>query len=158
MDFIISMFCAFGGTFAFAILFNIDRQYQALCGLTGMIGWAAYLITEVHTSPTVATLVGSIVVVFLSRLFSIWKKCPITVFMIAGIFPLIPGSSIYYAAYHFVTGDFVEAALRGIDAVKMSFAIVVGIHCIDAIPPKIFRKKYWTEMRIKPSGHLREKE
>ncbi len=158
MDFIMSMICAFGGTFAFAILFNIDRKYQHLCGLTGMIGWVAYLLTEPYTSATVATLAGSIVVVFISRIFSIWKKCPITVFMIAGIFPLIPGSSIYYAAYSFVTGDFVEAALRGIDAVKMSFAIVVGIHLIDAIPPKIFRKKYWLERKIKPSVHLRGKE
>ena len=157
MDIIISLLCAFGGTFAFAILFNIDRKYQTLCGLTGMIGWGAYLLVETYTSATVATLAGSVVVVFLSRVFSIWKKCPITVFMIAGIFPLIPGSSIYYAAYNFVTGDFAEAAMRGIDAVKMSFAIVVGIHLIDAIPPKIFRKKYWTERRIKPRGHLRGK-
>lgn len=157
MSFIINLLCAFGGTLAFTILFNIDRTFYLYCGLTGMAGWAVYLAVEPHTSATVATLVGSLVVVFLSRIFSMWKKCPITVFMIAGIFPLIPGSSIYYMAYYFVIGDYIQAALKGIEAIKISFAIVAGIHVIDSIPPKIFKKKYWAELRIKLRGYLQGK-
>lgn len=149
MELLINLLLAFGGTLAFTVLFNIDRRYYVYCGLTGMAGWFAYLSTEPFSSVTIATFVGSLVVVFLARIFSVWKRCPITVFMIAGIFPLIPGSSIYYAAYYFVTGDFIEAALKGIDAIKISFAIVAGIHLIDAIPRKVFHRRYWKEKLLK---------
>lgn len=154
MNLIINLLCAFIGTLGFTILFNVDRRFYLYCGLTGMAGWAAYLAAEPKTSVTVATLIGSLVVVFLSRVFAVWKKCPITVFMVAGIFPLIPGSSVYYTAYHFVTGDYIQAALKGIDAIKISFAIVAGIHLIDAIPREVFYKKYWKDKWIKLRGHL----
>ena len=157
MDVIINLLCAFVGTACFSVLFNIEKKHYFYCGLTGMAGWAAYLAVEGHLSVTIATLAGSLVVVLMSRIFSVWKKCPITVFMVAGIFPLIPGSSVYYTAYYFATGDFVQAAMKGIEAIKISFAIVVGIHLIDAIPPKLFRRRFWKEKWIKLTGHLQGK-
>lgn len=143
MDVMINLLCAFVGTACFSILFNIDKKCYMYCGITGMAGWAAYLLVAERTTSTLATLAGSLVVVLISRIFSVWKKCPITVFMVAGIFPLIPGSSVYYTAYYFAVGDLMEAAVKGVEAIKMSFAIVVGIHLIDAIPPKLFRRTYW---------------
>lgn len=157
MDVMINLLCAFGGTVGFSILYNIDRRFYPLCGLTGMVGWGAYLAVISHCSGAVSTLVGALVVVFISRILSVWKKCPITVFLIAGIFPLIPGSSIYYAAYHFAVGDYLDAALMGIEAVKCSFAIVVGIHLNDAVPAKIFQKQYWNERFGKARGCLQDK-
>lgn len=157
MELLTNLLCAFGGTVGFSVLYNIESQFYPLCGLTGLIGWGAYLIVIPHCSSTVATLIGACVVVFLSRIFSIWKKCPITVFMIAGIFPLIPGSSVYYAAYHLVVGDYLQAAIQGIEAAKISFSIVVGIHLIDSIPAKFFQTEYWNALFQKKRGHLREK-
>lgn len=157
MDIIIDLLCAFVGTLAFSVLFNIDKKYYIYCGFTGMVGWAAKCIIESHTTDTIGTLAGALVVVLISRIISVWKKCPITIFMVAGIFPLIPGSSIYYTAYYFGIGDFAEAAVKGISAIKTSFAIVVGIHLIDAIPPKLFRKSYWKEKWIKLRVHLQRK-
>lgn len=157
MDVIVNLACAFIGTLGFSVLFNIEKKYYLYCGLTGMAGWAAYLAVERFASVTIATLAGSLVVVLMSRIFSVWKKCPITVFMVAGIFPLIPGSSVYYTAYYFATGDIIEAAIKGIDAIKISFAIVVGIHLIDAIPPKLFRRRYWKDKWTKLTGHLQGK-
>lgn len=157
MKIFVNLLCAFGGTAAFSILYNIERRFYLLCGLTGLIGWAAYLAAEPYCSVTVSTLAGACVVVFLSRIFSVWKKCPMTVFMIAGIFPLIPGSSIYYAAYHFVLGDYMQAVLKAVEAVKISFAIVVGIHLNDAIPARVFQKTYWQERFRKRNARLQGK-
>lgn len=157
MEGMINLLCAFGGTVGFSILYNIDKCFYPLCGLTGMVGWGAYLLAIPHCSGAVSTLIGALVVVFMSRILSIWKKCPITVFLIAGIFPLIPGSSIYYAAYHFAIGEYSEAAMMGIEAVKCSFAIVAGIHLNDAVPAKMFQKDYWRDRFGKTSGHLQDK-
>ena len=157
MNLIINLLCAFVGTLGFTILFNVERRFYLYCGLTGMAGWAAYLAVEQGTSVTAATLVGSLVVVFLSRIFAVWMKCPITIFLVAGIFPLIPGSSIFYMAYYFIAGDYMQAAVKGIDAIKIAFAIVMGIHLIDAIPKEMFCRKYLIERLFKMRGYLQGK-
>ena len=75
-------------------------------------------------------------------------KCPITVFLISGIFPLVPGAGVYYTAYYLVMNQLGEAAQRGIGAIKVAFAIVLGIVCIVSIPREFFRPDYWRSRRI----------
>ena len=96
---------SFMGTLAFSILYNVDKKFYFYCGLTGTAGWLCYRMAVDFSSPAVASFIGTLMVVLISRIFSVWKKCPITVFLISGIFPLVPGASVYYTAYYFVTGD-----------------------------------------------------
>ena len=79
----------------------------------------------------------------MSRILAVWKKCPITVFLVSGIFPLIPGASVYYTVYNMVQGNLAEAADRGIGAVKVAFAIVLGIIFVVSIPKQWFKADYW---------------
>ena len=79
-------------------------------------------------------------VVFLSRVLSVEKKCPITVFLVAGILPLVPGAGIYYTVYYLVTNQLAEAARRGMDSVKVAFAIVLGIVFILTLPGELFQR------------------
>ena len=151
MNVIVSLICAFFGTLGFTILFNVHRRFYICCGLTGMIGWAAYLSVDGFATVPIASFAGALVVVLLSRIFSIWKKCPITVFLVAGIFPLIPGSSVYYTAYYLVTNSLELAAQKGIESIKIAFAIVVGIVFVVSLPRELFTLKHWKkkESRLK---------
>lgn len=85
------MVCSFFGTIAFSILFNVPRRFYLSCGLTGMLGWLCYCLVSPYTGATVASFLGTIVVVLMSRILAVYQKCPITVFLISGIFPLVPG-------------------------------------------------------------------
>ena len=38
-------------------------------------------------------------------MFAIVIKMPVTVFLLSGIFPLVPGAGIYYTAYYFIQGN-----------------------------------------------------
>ena len=100
---IANMLCSFWGTVAFSILFNVHKRFYFCCGLTGMAGWLCYCALAPLGSAPMACFAGTIVVVLLSRIFAVWKKCPITVFLVSGIFPLVPGAGVYYTAYYFVT-------------------------------------------------------
>lgn len=151
MSVVTSLICAFFGTLGFTILFNVHRRFYVCCGLTGMTGWAAYLAVSEFTTAPIASLAGALVVVLLSRYFAVWKKCPITVFLVAGIFPLIPGSSVYYTAYYLVTNSLELAAQNGIEAIKIAFAIVVGIVFILSVPKEFFS----FARRRKSSSHLK---
>ncbi len=137
--------CSFIGTLMFSVLFNVHSKYYLYCGLTGMAGWITYCLLTPHISPVLATFFGTIVVVLMSRILAVWRRCPITVFLISGIFPLIPGTSVYYTAYYFVMNDLNMAVDKGIMALKLAFAMVLGIVFIVSIPREYFQVAYWRQ-------------
>ncbi len=143
--------CSFIGTVAFSMLFNVHARYYFYCGLTGTAGWVVYCLLVPYISPVLATFLGTVVVVLMSRMLAVWRKCPITVFLISGIFPLIPGTSVYYTAYYFVMNDFWMAAEKGIMALKLAFAMVLGIVVMVSIPKQFFSVQYWKIRKTKKS-------
>ena len=138
-----NLICSFVGTLAFSIVFNVPRRFYFYCGLTGMTGWLAYCILVSNMSPTVATFFSTMVVVLMSRILAVWRKCPITIFLISGILPLVPGTSIYYTTFYFMRNSLREAADTGLSALKFAFAIVLGIVFIVVIPRQFFSIQYW---------------
>ena len=94
---------SFLATLAYAILFNVPKQYYTACGITGMAGWLLYLAMCQVTTVVLASFVGTLAVVLISRILTVRKKCPITIFLVSGIIPLVPGAGIYYTAYYLVT-------------------------------------------------------
>lgn len=144
-----NIICPFIGTIAFAVLFNVPKRYYISCGFTGTMGWVVYCLTVGQTSSAVASFFGALVVVLISRILTVKMKCPITIFLVVGIFPLVPGANVYYTAYYLVTDQLKEAAQKGIDSIKIAFAIVLGIVFIVSIPREFFRVSYWKYRRLK---------
>lgn len=125
------------GSFAFAILFGVPRKFYPYCGLIGGCSWVAYLLFE-NFGTVIACMVSTIVVVLLSRIMAIREKCPVTIFLICGIFPLVPGSYVYWTAYYLVMDEVRMAAEKGYMAIKIALAIVLGIVFVFEIPQKFF--------------------
>ena len=140
-----NMICSFWGTIGFSILFNVPKKYYIGCGVTGMLGWICYTLTYRSISMTMSTFFATMLVVLMARILAVWMKCPITIFLVPGIFPLLPGANVYYTAYYLVIGSFGQAAENGMSALKLAFAIVLGIIFIFAIPRKIFQMSHWRE-------------
>ena len=137
---LLQMLCSFWGTLMFSVLFNVQRKYYYGCGLAGMCGWMCYYICQNIFSPAMSCFFGTIVIVICSRMLSVRMKCPITVFLISGIFPLVPGAGVYNTAYYLVTGDAALAAAFGIGALKNAFGIVLGIVIVLSVPMGWFIK------------------
>ena len=129
------------GTVAFALLFGVPRRYFPLCGLIGGAGWLLYaaLAQYAGATPAEATFFATVLVILLSRACAVLKRCPATVFLIAGIFPLVPGAGIYWTAYYLVTAQMALALSSGFAAVKAAIAIVLGIVFVFEIPNGFFR-------------------
>lgn len=125
------------GSFAFAVLFGAPGKYYLYCGMIGGCSWIVYLLFQ-KAGTVMACLAATVAVVMLSRIMAIREKCPVTVFLISGIFPLVPGSYVYWTAYYLVTDQLWLAAEKGYMAVKIAFAIVLGIVFVFEIPQKIF--------------------
>lgn len=125
------------GSFAFAVLFGVPRKYYFCCGLIGGASWIVYSAFA-GFGTIMACLAATVAVVLLSRMTAIKEKCPVTIFLISGIFPLVPGSYVYWTAYYFVTDQMNLAAQNGYMAIKIAFAIVLGIVFVFEIPQKAF--------------------
>jgi len=142
-ELLLNVCCPFFATVAYVVLFNVPRRYYISCGLTGVVSWLVYLAASAHISSAAASFLATLVSVFLSRILAVRMKCPITIFLLAGIIPLVPGAGVYYTAYYLVTNQLALAAQTGIGAVKTAFAIVIGIAFIVSIPSKVFQIHYW---------------
>lgn len=62
----------------------------------------------------------------------------VTVFLLTGIFPLVPGAGIYYTSYYFIMGDMSRFSQYGISTVKVAGSIVLGIIFGFALPQSLF--------------------
>ena len=132
--------CPFIGTIGYAVLFNIPKKFYLCCGFTGAAGWLIYhAVVSMNASAVTASFFGTLAVVLTSRVLSVRKKCPIIIFLVSGILPLVPGAGIYYTVYYMVTNQLAEAVLRGMESDKPAFAIVLGIVLVLSIPGGIFQ-------------------
>lgn len=133
---------AFIGTFAFAILFGVPRPQYATCGIIGAIGWAAFLImTRAGIAGTMVSITFSTVLICLmSRMVAVWDKCPSTVYLLCGIFPLVPGAGIFWFTYYLVAEKFRLSMTTGFNAGMAAIAIVLGIILAMEFPQRWFSK------------------
>ena len=124
-------------TVGFSLLFGVPAHYYHSCALIGGVSWLAYL--RPYSSVSIATFAATVIVILMSRWFAVRKRCPVTIFLISGIIPLVPGAGIYRAAYYTVTDQLYLAVQTGFDAVKMAVAIVLGIVFVFEIPQTVFQ-------------------
>ena len=148
MTFVLNLLLASIGSLAFAILYNVPRKFYLCAAFTGMAGWFCYYLIVPFTDTAVASFFGAVGVVLVSRIFAVWKKCPITVFLISGIFPLVPGAGVYYTMYYLVSNELTLAAIKGLESLKIAFGIVLGIVFIVTIPKKWFFIQNWRKKDV----------
>ena len=135
------LIAAFIGTMAFSLLFGVPKKYYIYCGGIGTAGWLIYkiMLMAAGLSVAVAVFIATVIIMLLSRFAAVSEKCPATVFMITGIFPLVPGAQIYWATYYLVTDQLYQAFDSGFLAIKIMISIVLGIVVVFEIPYKFFK-------------------
>lgn len=137
----VQLLAAFIGTVGFAVLFSTPRRFYITCGLMGMVGWAVYILLNSPLSPAGAAFFGALSVALTSQVLAIWRHCPTTVFLICGIIPLVPGSGIFWTAYHLVANHLCLAATTGFTAIKVTITIAGGIIIAAALYNLIAKRK-----------------
>jgi uncharacterized membrane protein YjjP (DUF1212 family) len=128
-SFLVQLIAAFLGTMSFAVLFGVPRNYYFDAGLCGMMGWLLYLILTRYSAFSAVEVMfcATALVTLIALLQSVGRKCPITVFLISGIFPLVPGAGIFWTSYNIVSNQLPEALSTGFAALKATVAIAFGI-------------------------------
>ena len=76
----------------------------------------------------------------MSRIAAVWDKCPSTVYLLCGIFPLVPGAGVFWFTYYLVSKKLWLSATTGVTAITAAIAIVLGIIFAMELPQRIFSK------------------
>lgn len=135
IQFIVCLFA----TLSFAVLFHAPKAELVFCGLSGAFGWIVYLLCiNSGISKPFANLVATLTLTVAARTTSAIRRNPVTVYLICGIFPLVPGAGIYYTSYYFIMNMPELCGASGMDTVKSAGSIVLGILAGFALPQSWF--------------------
>ena len=127
------------GTISFSILFGVPRRHYTACGIIGGVGWLVYLLSlKAGCSMVVSTFFASMVLATLSRAIAFRLRTPTTLFLLCGIFPLVPGAGIYYTAYYFLMKMEEPFLQKGVETLQLAVAVTLGIGVAYSIPARIF--------------------
>lgn len=130
---------SFFGSLAFGIIANVPRRSLLAGGLTGMIGWQVYLaVQRLDLGVAFSTLIASIIIGLISKMFARKLKLPVTIFNIPGIIPLVPGGLAYEAINHFGLGSYTVGIEKMINTIAIGLAIAIGLIISEAFD---FKKK-----------------
>lgn len=133
---------AFAGTVAFSVIFSVPKEYYPTCGLIGGSGWILCWICMniLGISAVASNFFATVFIVLASRIASARQKCPVTLFLIAGIFPEVPGAGIYRAVYYTVMQNNYRSAYYGRRTIGIAVAMVLGIVLVFEIPQKTINR------------------
>ena len=125
----------------FSLWFHVREKQIPFCALGAMLTWAVYLMTY-HYFPSVfaATLAGSAASALFAQIMARAAKAPATIFQTIAAISLIPGASLYYMMYGFITNDFNLALAKGSDLILICFGIVIGFMIIEVLSKYIWRQ------------------
>lgn len=142
MSYVLQFFIAAIATVTFAILFAAPKKELVFCGVSGGFAWLVYFILYRQSGNVVlGSLVATFVLTILSRILAVARCNPATIYLVSGIFPLVPGAGIYYTAYYLISGMPAKCSAKGLETFEIALAIVFGIIFGFSIPETLFHKR-----------------
>ena len=127
---VMQLISVFIGVIGFALVLEIQKKYLVYCGIAGAIGWAAYLLGQ-QVLPAGSVFFSSFCIALLSQVFARKLKCPVTVFLIPGIYPSVPGAGIYRTVYYIIIGENSLAGSYLLETLSTAGMIALGIYMVD---------------------------
>lgn len=139
---VIQCVSAFIGCIGFSFIFNIHGPGILLCALGGAASWAIYCLSaHLGCSITTSYFLSALTAATYSEAMARIRKYPAISYLVISIFPLIPGSGIYYTTNCLVMGDMSGFTEMGKQTIAIAGVIAVGILMISTLV------RLWTEWK-----------
>jgi uncharacterized membrane protein YjjB (DUF3815 family) len=137
---ILNCLYAFLSSIGFGVLFNIRGKNLIISSIGGALGWFTYLLSgKLQPSGIFSLFLAAMVVSIFSEIMARVYKTPVTLFLLCGIIPLVPGGGMYFATLEAVKGNLDISLSKGIQTLFSAGAIAIGIVFVSSIST-IFKK------------------
>jgi len=139
---IVSFLIALVATLGYSIVFNVPKKYLHLSAIGGALGWLGYTALGSNVnSPVTSAFIASTIVAIYGELLSVRVKDLVTLFIIPGIIPLVPGSGMYYTMVAILEQEFQRAAVLGSETLFIAAAIASALIMVSSISRAIRGRK-----------------
>ena len=133
-NWLIQCLSAMVGCIGFSFIFNIHGHGMLLCALGGAVSWAVYcLAAHLDCGEFMCYFLSALTAAGYSEAMARIRKYPAISYLVISVFPLIPGSGIYYTTNYLVLGDMSGFADRGKDTIAIAGVIAVGILIVSTV-------------------------
>ena len=119
---------AFLAVVCFGLLLEMPKRYLVDAGVVGGAGWLVYLLTAQGLN-----LLRIVPYPLISHIFARFLKAPVTVFLVAGILPAVPGASIYRCVFYVIRSGRSLSTYYLVETLQIAGAIAVAIFIMDSI-------------------------
>lgn len=131
---LIQVLGAFIAVMALAVIYGVPKRYVFYSGIVGAAGWLVYLLGRTQELTVVPSMfLASTAVTLMSNSFARILKTPVTLFLIAGILPLVPGVGMYRIVYHIIINDYTKAIFYFSETMQIAGVIALTIFIVDTI-------------------------
>ena len=136
---IIQVLGAFLGVISVSIIYGIDRKFFIYCGAGGAVGWMVYLLLgKMSHSEAFRIYCAAAVVALLAHIFARVFKAPVTIYLIPGILPLVPGLGMYRTVYYMIEADTAMASRYFQTTMEVAGCIALAIFTMDTFFKLLF--------------------
>lgn len=133
---LLQMLLAFLTSLFTGVTLRTPRAALLSVGLTGMLGWTTNeMLTKSKIPELVAAVSGALVVGTIAEIFARIQKQPVTVYIVSGIIPLVPGTISYNAMLSFLERRYSEGMYLAFRAFLIASYLAAGL----AIMPLVAR-------------------
>ncbi len=133
LPFFLAMACCLFGCLGFSMSNNVRRRTLLWANIGGCVALAVYLLTPVSLGVAMRSFFGTLAAALYSEIMARLRKAPVTIFLITGLFSLVPGAGIYYSMKYAVSGEpdlFLEKLL---ETLGVAGAMALGVILVSSI-------------------------
>ena len=135
----------FIAVFSFSVLINSPRKYLLWAGIAGAASGFIYIIcVETGWNPVIASFWSALAAGLISHIFARILKAPVTMFLIGGILPTVPGNGNYQIMNSMLQNDRVMTGYYLTQTIEIAGAIALAIFLMDTLF-KVIRRGDWKQ-------------
>lgn len=116
------------GTLGFSLVFRLRRKRLIPAVIAGVLTISVYFLCTQHlSSPLACFTIASVVAGAYAELAARVLRAPVTVFLVPGLIPPLPGSDLYYTMASLVSGSSADFVRYGVSTVCAATGLAVGV-------------------------------
>lgn len=142
LEFVLQVVSAFVGVVAVAVLFQVPKKNLVLAGVTGAAGWFLELVAEeVSGNALLSYFLAAFLVAILSQIFARVSKAPVTLYLVTGILPLVPGVGMYRTVYYLLQSNHELTSYYFSYTLQIAGMIALAIFVVDSCFKRLYKRK-----------------
>ncbi len=116
------------GALGFALIAHVHPKHLGMATLGGLLSWAIFLpIYHAQGGVFLPSLISAMAVYAWSELMARFEKAPVTIFLVPGILPLLPGSFLYYTMQSLMNEDTALFRHYSVTTISVTLGIACGV-------------------------------